>query len=354
MECRLIRFGEAGEAENRHSELFAHDPELASPPFPSNPVASDPDFPFLFYCVENGTVLGSRRAIPDIVYREGASYPIAWCYDTIVSPAARGKGIGTRLVSLQVDEFERRNELSAAAFSAAAMMRIYEKLGYRVLGFVPRYALIRDTAPFLRKKLANPALARLAAIPANLALSARYASTGLQSFDESQLTTIDDQGWRRLWSEIPTVRNTYNWDEGADWSAARIQRQDSRYIVRSARDDRVLALFVLRHRAPPCDGTTSSEARLTMVHYKYDGSPEGARTLAKALAALLYRTKASVADIVTSDPCLQSQLKRFGYSRRDDGMTFVFKEPSGFSLPAARDQADWKLTHFCSDGFLFP
>ncbi len=40
--------------------------------------------------------------------------------------------------------------------------------------------------------------------------------------------------------------------------------------------------------------------------------------------------------------------------RRGDGMTFDSKESDPTKLPQAGKLSDWKLTHFCSDGFLFP
>lgn len=354
MECRIIRHGERDRVGELHRELVAFDPALGQPPFRGNPVSSEPDFPFLFYFIEDGTILGTRRAIPDIVHRGGRSYPLAWSYDTVVQPAARGKGIGTKLVAAQVEEFDRSSRISAAAFSAAAMMRIYDKLGYTVLGFVPRYALVRDSAAFLESKLGNAALAKLVSIPGNVALSALARMRGARNTEGLAISRVDTLEWQHLTARLPEPSDIYHWDDGPDWAAARLQPGDACYAVRSGKADRTIALFVLRDRRSELGEMQSKTSRSTIMHYRYDGTEAGASALACALADQLYRDGKTVADIVTSDPLLQSKLARLGFARREEGMTFVFKTPPGMALPGAGERSDWKLTHFCSDGFLFP
>jgi GNAT superfamily N-acetyltransferase len=354
MECRVVRYGEKDRVRELHRELVAFDPSLGEPKFHGNPVPSDPHFPFLFYCIEDGQILGSRRAMPDIVRRGSRSYPFAWGFDSFVQPAARGKGIGSKLVAAQVAEFDKREEFCAAAFSAAAMMRIYRKMGFNVLGFVPRHALVRESAPFLSSKLGSAALARIASIPLDLALSARLRMRKGRNLDDLTVSAIEPTQLRELWEELPEPGDVYRWDDPAEWATSRLQQADICCAVRSSDSDRLIALFILRDRQLQPDEAHPVASRMTMVHYKYDGSDKGAWALARALASRLYEDRKSVADIVTSDPLLQSHLERAGFSRREEGMTFVFRAPPGMTLPDAERQSDWKLTHFCSDGFLFP
>lgn len=354
LECRVVRYGEIDRVGELHRELVAFDRSLVAPKFPGNPVPSDLQFPFLFYYIEDGQILGTRRAIPDLLRRSSHSYPLAWGFDTVVQPAARGKGIGTKLVAAQVAEFDKREEICAAAFSAAAMMRIYRKLGFTVLGFVPRHALVRESAPFLSSKLGSAALARIASIPFDLALSARLRVRKARNLDDLTVRAMHPAQWRDLWEQLSEPDKAYRWDDRADWVAARLQRSDTCYAVRSNESDRPIALFVLRERQEEPGKAHSVASRMTMMHYKYDGSHEGAWALARALASCLYEDRRSVADLITSDPLLQSHLERAGFSRREEGMTFVFLAPPGMTLPDAERQSDWKLTHFCSDGFLFP
>lgn len=354
MECRVVRYGEKDRVDELHRELVAFDRSLGEPKFPGNPVPSDPRFPFLFYYIEGGEILGTRRAIPDLVCRGSHSFPLAWGFDTVVQPAARGKGIGTKLVAAQVAEFDKRDEICAAAFSAAPMMRIYRKMGFTVLGFVPRHALVRKSVSFLTSKLGSAGLARIASVPVDLALSARLRMRKARNLDGLAVRTVEAGQWQELWQEISEPGDAYRWDDRAAWVAGRIQRGDTCYAVRSSDGNRLIALFVLRDRQGEPGEAHPVTSRMTMMHYKYDGSGEGASALARALASRLYEDRKSVADIITSDPRLQSHLAKAGFARREEGMTFVFRAPPGMALPDAERQSDWKLTHFCSDGFLFP
>ena len=215
MECRIVRFGQRHNVAKDHPELAAARPDLVTPAFSENPVGSDDEFPYLFYFIENGEIVGSRKAIPDRVYRGSESLPFAWCFDTYVNPEHHGKGIGTKLVAVQVEEFERRADVSAAAFSAPAMMRIYEKLGYDVLGFTPKYARLRNVAPFLAKKIRSRFAVSLLAPIANAGLAAwlklrsgdRNTNIAVQRVDPESLGTVSeefDRGSRLYWDRKPT------------------------------------------------------------------------------------------------------------------------------------------------------
>ena len=352
MECRIVRYRERHDVARLHAELVGARPEYSQVPFDTNPVPFDDDFPYLFYFIDGDDILGVRRAIPDVCYREGEEIAFAWCYDTVVNPDHHGKGIGTKLVAVQVEEFARRGQVSGAAFSAPAMMRIYDKLGYSVLGFAPKYAKVRNVAPFLHRKVRSGVIASLMAVPLNLAQKALELGRARSGFSIEQLNTGE---FERFWNDISTKGARYHWDADARWVASRLGPNDETWAVRTAPNGKPSAVLVVRDRKRvENDADKVAVHRLTLMHYGLATEPDSMDALAAGLSKLLRTKNADVADIITTEPDANSALARQGFKRRGDGMTFVFKEPGATRLPQSGKLSDWKLTHFCSDGFLFP
>ena len=152
MEYRVVQWDERERARELHPQLMNARPELIEPPFTAIPVPMPDDFPFFFYILDGDAIAGYRRAVPDVAVIYGRETAWAWNFDLFIEPHYRGKGIGKRLVVQQVEEFSRRGIVSGAAFSAPATLRIYERLGFRVLGHAPRLALVRNVRPFLASR----------------------------------------------------------------------------------------------------------------------------------------------------------------------------------------------------------
>ena len=353
MECRIVRFGQRHNIAKNHPELATARPDLVTPAFPENPVSSDDDFPYLFYFIENGEIVGVRKAIPDLVWRGSETFPFAWCFDTYVNPEHHGKGIGTKLVAVQVEEFERRGDISAAAFSAPAMMRIYEKLGYDVLGCVPKYARLRNTAPFLARKISSNFAVSLLAPFVNAGLAVWLRLRSDEGNRNIKVRKVSHETFRILSKGFERDNYLY-WDQEADWTINRLQQSDTLYSVHEKSAETPSVILVARLRDQLGKGASLPIKRLTIVHFIIDEDvADSFSHLAQAANLLLRQTKADVVDIVTSSPDLQKVLQDRGFSRRGEGMTYVFKAPTCLPLPNADQQSDWHLTHYCSDGFLF-
>ena len=353
MECRIVRFGQHHNIAKDHPELATARPDLVTPAFPKNPVSSDDDFPYLFYFIENGEIVGVRKAIPDLVSRGSETFPFAWCFDTYVNPEHHGKGIGTKLVAVQVEEFERRGDISAAAFSAPAMMRIYEKLGYDVLGCVPKYARLRNTAPFLARKIPSKFVANLLAPVANAGLAIWLKLRSRADNLNIDVKKISHESFCGLSKHFQREIVLY-WDSEPDWTLCRLRQSDTMYSVHSKSSEMPSVVLVARLRDQLGKDAPLPIKRLTIVHFIVDENIADAYShVAQAANFLLRQTQADVVDIVTSSPGLQKVLQSQGFSQRGEGMTYVFKAPTRLPLPHAHQQSDWHLTHFCSDGFLF-
>jgi GNAT superfamily N-acetyltransferase len=353
MEYRYATLAELGDMAAAHPELAADRPDLCRPAFPGNPVVGEAAFPFLFYAVEAGRVVGSRKAVPDRAIVNGREYAWAWCFDTIVDASQRGRGVGSRLVELQVEAFDRLGVTTSAAFSAPAMMRIYEKCGYRVLEFVPRMVLVRNPAPFLAGKIGHGVVARAAGGLGALLLRGLAGIRGARRSRAGHVATpIDPAGFARLFAHAAAPEQPNSWALSPDWVTSRLQPGDEPFKLTCRGAAAPCALFVLRPRAPDPDGGTAR--RLTLMYFKFlTEGVDVAEGLAAELTRQLFARPLDAADIVTSSPSLLAALRKRGYRRRGTGMTFVYRPPPGTEIAGARDIADWQLTHFCSDGFLF-
>lgn len=354
MEYRFATIGEVDDIASFHPELAADNFDLCQPPFLRNPVSTDSAFPFLFYAIEDGKVLGSRKAISDRAVVNGKEYPWAWCFDTIVDSSQQGRGIGSGLVKLQSEEFDRLGVISSAAFSAPAMMRIYRKFGYRVLEPAPRMTLVRNAAPFVAKKIENRLIRSLASwigtTVLNLESAIRGANRSVAPFTIAPITELEFSRHflRADWAEQPN-----RWANSADWIVSRIQTGDELMKVTRCGSSNPSAIFVLRERTPDAVGLAASQ-RFSLVHFEIlEDWACTADLLAAAVSRQMFARRCDVADIITSSPSLLAALRKRGYRKRGTGMTFVYKAPSAIEFDGSDDIADWHLTHFCSDGFRF-
>lgn len=350
MEYRFAMIGECERIAKLHPELADQRPDLASPAFPDNPVSGQPDFPFIFYALDQGKVVGSRKAIPDHVLIGGQKHPWAWCFDTIVEANQHGKGIGSQLVKLQVEAFDVRGAVSGAAFSVPAMMHIYNKFGYRVLDFTPRMTALRNSRPFLTGKVPLPLLPSAArAVNVAFALE-RLMRTSAHEGADITVEPIAPVRLAQLHDEAALHPQTHRWAIDGNWIVARLQPGDRTVQLRHAGADRPIAIAVLRDRAPTDD---QPGRRVSLMHFSFlhtNGDESKSITL---LPAALFRYISALGmdqiDIISSYPPLLAAAARCGYRRRGEGMTFVYKLPPNLLLEAPLNISEWELTHFCSD-----
>lgn len=353
MDYRFAVIGDIPRMADRHPELVKHRPDLAKPAFLANPVPYDSDFPFIFYVVDGGQIVGSRRAIPDRANLLGREVSWAWCFDTSIDGNHHGKGIGSRLVQLQVEAFDNRGIVSGAAFSAPAMMRIYQKLGYFVLDPTPRMARVRNAHPFLARRMKNSPFLRLATMSANMVLASNLLIRGFASSTRQfSVHEIDKKQFVNLYNDS-AVRYQENYWADANWIIARLGNADSLLQIKHQKSQDPSAVFVLRNREQ-VESHGIILKRLSIMHFALlDKDSSTPSLLPKALLRQMDQKRTDVGDIITSSPIILNEFYRYGFRQRGEGMTFVYKIPKSLDLPAASDIKEWELTHFCSDGFLF-
>ncbi len=356
MDYQVITWGEREQITDPNSARWSNRPDLIALPFPENPVPTPDDFPHLFYVTDGNKIVGNRKTVPDIAHMEGEERRWSWNFDTFIDPEYRGKGVGRHLVDLQVAEIAKRGIISAAAFSAPGTLRIYERLGFQIIGHAPRMTLVRNTRPFLQSRFRNAFLLTTASMLGNMVLATeRTLRSALHRSDGFEIIAVDKSRFGELFNHrVVRVQPNY-WARQADWVLARLQPDDTLFEITRAGDREPCALFVLRDRVlreKLADAQEREIRRLTLMHFEFlDDADDLSQLLAAALRQLLQQTGADVADTITSYPPLLKALATGGFRPRGPGMSFVFSLPPGES--ANTTLTGWHLTHFCSDGYSF-
>jgi GNAT superfamily N-acetyltransferase len=120
----------------RSRETFPYDPEMSAEEARSTWLESPPGRTVV--AVGDGRVLGTAKMSAN---RSGPGSHIATA-SFMVAPDARGRGVGTALCRDAL-EWARRNGYAGMQFNAVAesnhsAVGLYERLGFRILGTVPR------------------------------------------------------------------------------------------------------------------------------------------------------------------------------------------------------------------------
>lgn len=357
MEYRVVQWNERELARELHPQLMRARPELLEPPFTENPVAMPDDFPFFFYILDGDVIAGYRRAVPDVAIIDGQETAWAWNFDLFIEPQYRGKGIGKRLVVQQVEEFSRRGIVSGAAFSAPATLRIYERLGFHVLGHAPRLALVRNVRPFLASRARGrggwPELAPLG----NAILWAIRRLRGIANAAQPVvIEPIEREGFAREFEKIGGHSRTRHWARDAEWLFARMGENDRLWRICSASLIETIGLAVIRDRTvdeTSPDGAKYTVRRATAMDFAVSDDGEAVwAAMASGLEAYLETSEADMIDVVTSCPAFIAALDARGFGKRGVGMSFAYKTPTYGADDGDDELCDWHLTHNTSDGFL--
>ena len=355
MKFEYVEWAARERALERFPELARERPDLLRPSFEDNPMAMPDDFPFLFFASENGQVVGSRKSMPDVVWIGGEPKLWAWNFDTFVEPRYRGRGVGRKLVELQIREVGKRGIISGASFSAPATMRIYQKLGFQVLGHAPRMNLVRRTRPFLHSwGIPRPLLgigSFLGDATLKVDLKLRHFFRGRPRLD---LARIDAATFEEMFRKSVVRKQLNYWDGGPQWVLARRRSSDALIVASRSNDEMPVVTFVARERfqSDMIRGQERKIKRLSIMHFDFlDDGEDVPQIFASAVASLLEQCRADVADVITSFPPAVLALTARGFRSRGPGMSFCCILPEQAHIRGKL--SDWHLTHFCSDGFMF-
>lgn len=165
-------------------------------------------------CLLEGQIVGHVGALPVIAAVRGAPIQLWWARDLIVSRRARGRGVGSRLISTVV----QHGKLVFLAGMNPGVRSMYRRLGYRDLGSFPVHVRVHDAARFVAS-LRWPRLMQ-AFLRMGLVLRAkRVLRPRLSSCLRVEPFEGFDDSFEQWWSEVEHTREavvrrtsaTMNW-----------------------------------------------------------------------------------------------------------------------------------------------
>jgi GNAT superfamily N-acetyltransferase len=362
MEIRHIELNQCECLSVHHPELTEQYPQLTSPML-ADVAGAHPDFPYLFYAIEDGCILSYFRSFPDILIQGDNVYRWAWNGQLYTEPAYRGRGLARAIVQRQLDEFARRDFIWGGVFSSPAALRLYARMKFCMLGHAPRLCLIRDVRPFLRHHTSSHAVVSVAGVVYDAAFIAvsRLLSSGSRFEQRHDLKEIDIAGLSTLLVHRSHVRpEAFYWGRDVSWLEARQAARgiDRIHVIRRRSEIDPCAFLITRDRCirkRPLMTRYSPVKVMTVMEFgQFDRGADIPDALVGAALLLFARSDADLIEIVTSSPGINAAAHRRGFRALGAGMSFKFMAPPGSPLHQLKTGLpDWHLSHYCGDAFAF-
>ncbi|HEV2593838.1 MAG TPA: GNAT family N-acetyltransferase [Sphingomicrobium sp.] len=360
MSIRHVLFSERDNLIELHPELLCQYPKFVTP-YLADAIDYPADFPYVFYALEDGVVASYLNAFPDILFREKQQYRWAWNANLFTNPNFRGRGLAQKIIEHQLTEFAKRGFVWGGTFSSDPALRLYRKLGFKVVGAAARMCLLRNPAPFLRHHLSSRALVRFLSSTYWLGYrSAKLILFRQKSFKKNY--SIEQIGFAALAKLLDEHPRQYgdraHWSDDAALLRAKMNARNSDQIA-LVRDSsaRPLLFFLWRVRDTaerPIKERYSGVSMFSVMEFGYLQAEASQDALIRAAIALFDETSADLLEIITSPPELENAARRHGFVALGSGMSFTFKAPKGHPLDHVKTAvADWDLTHYSGDGYSF-
>lgn len=357
---RHVLFSERGNLAELHPELLSQHPKFVNP-YLAGAIDYPEDFPYAFYALEDGIVASYLNSFPDTLHWRQQQYRWAWNANLFTDPAFRGRRFAQKIIEHQLTIFAGQGLVWGGTFSSDSALRLYRKLGFKVVGAASRMCLLRDPRAFLGYHLKSNAMVQLLSASYRLA----YASAKLfmlreRSFRKQySIERIDLQELARIESAYPVQYGTRaHWNDEPALLRAKMssRNRDQIAVVRNS-SGRPLLFFLWRvrnTRERPIRERYSGVRMFSVMHFGYLEAPTRAGVLIDAAIALFHESAADLLEIITSPPDLQSAARRRGFVALGPGMSFTFKTPAGHPLDKLQTEiSDWHLTHYSGDGYSF-
>ncbi|MBI4538171.1 MAG: GNAT family N-acetyltransferase [Gemmatimonadetes bacterium] len=263
-----------------------------------------------------GAIVGQRPTMPTVLKIGDEYYDAHWASDFLVHPDYQGSGVGSRLM----ESVHREADIFLTLDSSPASRRIYAKLGFAWMGFVPRLVRVCDPG---RLALKAGLLGRMAGRMAGAALvrawdwrSGRRAAVasarGVEVERAESFGAWADELWERVRGHyrVMTKRDAtfLNWRYTASRDFCRI------LVVRRG----PLSTGYLVYRIVEGGGRGFLSDLL--------GAPDDGASLDLLIARALEELRAEgVAAVETFalHPALRRRLRAHGFVRSGPGVTFI-------------------------------
>lgn len=111
-----------------------------------NPYAGEEGIPIAIV-VDGNRIVGRLSAIPCRLWSNDEEHPMCWLSGLHILPEFRGRRLAPLLPKLMTDNFS----IVTGFFVQEAPLRIYNKLGWTIVGKIPEYIKILDVRSFFEK-----------------------------------------------------------------------------------------------------------------------------------------------------------------------------------------------------------
>lgn len=360
MEFFQIRWDEQERAAERHPVLAESYPDLTIPAL-SGQDGIKGEFPYLYYGLEDGRVACYFKSFPDTSIYRGRRLTWSWNGNLFTDPDFRRRGLAQALVEQQIQACDRLGMIWGGVFSSVPALRLYEKLGFTMIGMVPRLCVVRNITPFLQSHVPRPAaLAGNALYGALHHMRSAYFNLRQAGSGKAVLEEISTDEFSTLPIERACRDDVVHWDTEADWLIRRCKARsiDRLFLLKETPSGSSLAYAAIRHRPNlerPVKERYFGIDTMTLTHFgSFVPIEDTAPLLVSALFDLFRQSKADLLEIIASNPEIDTAARRKGMIALGAGMSFKYYAPETFEglLPTSGPE-NFHLTHYSGDAFDF-
>lgn len=360
MEFFQIRLDEQDRVSEAHPVLAEAYPDLTLPML-SGQDGIEGDFPYLYYGLEDGRVACYFKSFPDKSIYKGQKLTWSWNGNLFTDPDFRRRGLAQALVEQQMQACDRLGMIWGGVFSSVPALRLYEKLGFTMIGMVPRLCALRSITPFLQHHIPRPA-----AVAGNTLYGVLHhaRSAYFNMRQGASRKGILEEITPDVLATLP-IMDTWqdevvHWDTDASWVIRRREARalDRLLLLKETPSGPPLAYATVRqrqNRERPVKGRYFGIDTMTLTHFGSFAPVEvSAPILVSALFEMFRQSGADLLEIISSNPELEAAARGRGMVGLGAGMSFKYYAPEALrhGLPAEGPK-NFHLTHYSGDAFDF-
>jgi GNAT superfamily N-acetyltransferase len=363
MKFRFVTFAETRDLAATHPQLQSH---LQSVPSRSD-LEQHPHitegFPVFCYMLDGDKIVSHFWSFPDRLFCREGEFKWAWCGNLFTDPDYRGKGVASALVKEQVSLFHSQDLAWGGVFSTPTALRIYQRLGFSVLGHAPRYVMVKNVGPLLRHHIANSLINSLAdRAYGALVRGARKLLHDHDAFHRKYMIdaeTIETNNPARD-PDSAKYPHQYHFDDSGAmlyWKM-RARNIDRLYIARDRHAASKAFYLITRCREiknKAIFGRYKGIKLLSVMDYgRFDLNPSVSDAIVSGLMTLFFSSDADACELISSDADICRFAGRRGMMPLGAGMSYAYCLPATWRLGSeSRDIHQWHLSSYRGDAFSF-
>jgi GNAT superfamily N-acetyltransferase len=365
-EVRHVAFHELDDLEVRHPLVSQIQSRISFEHLKKCPGMTD-DFPVCFYIVIENKIASSFMTFPDMLFIGSREYPWAWNHATYTNPSYRGRGLATALNREAIKVLHQNGWARSAAFSSAATVHIYNKLGLTFPGYVKRYLMLKSLRPILKAHFPSQSLAGFfdfLSRPFLFLMNHIIYGRKRRDDPKMKMERISLENEKALIESFPKVvhEHPFHFDSSPSklrWkinvSNSLDDQNCSLYMLKDAQQNHALCYFIIRTKfqREPRGSRYKDFKLMTLMDFglfRYDLHIYS--VLLKKVLNLFWASDAEIFEIVSNSNTMNSLIKKYGMLKAGRGVSFNFIVPKEWNWENEWDNLEnWNITHFSVDAF---